>query len=95
MNFPPIIQHPSGDAMMPRKVVDGLIDMASVNPGQERMIDGLIRNPSEGSEKAMERPIRAEGSYVGAPTIMAGHMPKAYAPKTKTKLGVRMPVGQN
>jgi hypothetical protein len=90
----PIIQNPSGDKGIPRQVVDGLINTA-LNAQQERYVDGLITDSSVGSRKASMAPIRAEGSYVGAPTMPVSANIKAFAPKTKSVVGMMLPVGQN
>ena len=91
----PIIQNPSEGKDMSKGVVDGLIDMAIVNPSQHRMIDGLIKDVSKGDKKDSMEPIVARGSAVGAPTMLPGSRPGAYNPKTKRPAGRLMPVGQN
>lgn len=91
----PIIQDPSDSKSLPRKVMDGLLDAALVNPRQVQYVDGLIMNETAGSRKASTAPIRAVGSYVGAPVAPRGKAEPVYTPKTKTTPGVRYPVGQN
>lgn len=95
MEHLPIIQNPSGDSSLPKKVIDGLINTAIINAGQHRYIDGLITNADKGMGRASAEPIRAEGSYVGAPTMPRGKSKMSYSPKTMTPPGMRMPVGQN
>jgi len=94
-HFLPIIQNPSGGKDMSKRTVDGLINMAIVNPSQHRMIDGLIKDVSKGSKKDSMEPIVARGSAVGAPTMMSGSRPGVYNPKTKRPAGMLLPVGQN
>jgi hypothetical protein len=95
MQHLPIIQDPSDSKSLPRKVMDGLLNTALVNPKQIEYVDGLIMNETAGSRKASTAPIRAVGSYVGAPVAPKGKSDSVYAPKTKTSPGVRYPVGQN
>jgi len=91
----PIIQDPSEGKDMSKRTVDGLIDMAIVNPNQHRMIEGLIVDVSKGDKKDSMEPIVARGSAVGAPTMMPGSRPGVYNPKTKRPAGMLLPVGQN
>ena len=91
----PIIQNPSGDAGLPKNVVEGLLNNAVVNVGQMHMIDGLITDSSRGGNEASEAPIVAVGSYVGAPSMPRGASLKARNPKTKKQPGQMLPVGQS
>ena len=91
----PIIQNPSGDAGLPKNVVEGLLNNAVVNVGQMHMIDGLITDSSRGGNEASEAPIVAVGSYVGAPTMPRGASMKARNPKTSKPAGMMLPVGQS
>jgi hypothetical protein len=91
----PIIQNASGDAGLPRNVVEGLLNNAVVNVGQMKMIDGLISDSSRGGDKASQAPIVATGSYVGAPSMPRGASIKARNPKTSKPAGQMLPVGQN
>jgi hypothetical protein len=95
MEHLPIIKNPSGDSSLPKKVIDGLINTAIINAAQHRYIDGLITHADKGMGKSSLEPIRAEGSYVGAPTMPASKSKPVFAPKTKTPAGMIMPVGQN
>lgn len=91
----PVIQNPSGDKGLPRNVVDGLINSALVSAKQHQYVDGLLTGGSEGGKKASKEPIKAVGSYVGAPVIPRGEKIPAYNPKTKSKGGMIYPVGQS
>jgi hypothetical protein len=93
MQHHPVIQNPSGAKGLPKKIVEGLVEASLTTPRQERMLDGLIMN--EKSKSASTEPIRAVGSYVGAPTMPSGHHLKAENPKTRKAKGMVMPVGQN
>lgn len=95
MQHLPIIEHPSGGASLSRKVIDGLINSAIVNPHQAQYIDGLITHVDSGARKASLEPIRAVGSYVGAPVTPRSKSEMVHAPKTKSHPGMRYPVGQN
>lgn len=95
MNAPPIIMNPSGVKATPKAVMTGLLNTALLFPQQHQMVDGLIKDPSRGSEKAEEAPIRARGSAVGAPTLPRGSGVPAFNPKTKGHPGVLYPVKQN
>jgi hypothetical protein len=95
MNHLPIIQDPSNSKSLSREVIDGLINTALINPKQVEYVDGLITHEAAGAKKASLEPIRAVGSYVGAPVAPAGKSVGVYAPKTKTHPGIRYPVGQN
>jgi hypothetical protein len=75
--------------------IDGMVDSALLLPSQRQMVDGLILDTSTRSEMSQREPIRAEGQYVGAPTMPTGGKVKAFAPKTTHPAGRRMPVGQN
>jgi hypothetical protein len=96
MNFAhrSVIENTSAGAMK-HTPIDGMVDSALLLPSQRRAVDGLITDTSTRSGMSMKEPIRAEGSYVGAPTMPVGHKMKAYAPKTHSPAGHRMPVGQN
>jgi hypothetical protein len=96
MNFPmhPVIQDTSRGASR-HHPIDGMVDSTLLLPSQRQAVDGLIKDTSTRSGKAEREPIRAEGSYVGAPAMPKGHAVKAYAPATRTAKGKRMPVGQN
>lgn len=94
MSHPSVIQHPSGDKGLPKSVVDGLLDTA-LNFRQTRMVDGLIHDVGKGSKQASLEPIRAVGSYVGAPTMPKGSHVKMAAPKGKKPAGMLLPVQQN
>jgi hypothetical protein len=94
MSLPSVIQHPSGDKGLPKVVVDGLLDTA-LNFRQAQYVDGLIHDTGKGSKMASMEPIRAEGSYVGAPTMPRGAKAKGFSPKTKGHAGMLLPVGQN
>lgn len=96
MNFPshPVIQDTSRGAMK-HKPIEGMVDSTLLLPSQRQAVDGLIKDTSTRSGKAEREPIRAEGSYVGAPAMPKGKQVKAYAPATRTTAGKRMPVGQN
>lgn len=91
----PIIQNASGDAGLPRNVVEGLLNNAIVDVGQMKMIDGLIVDSARGGKEASQAPIVATGSYVGAPTMPRGASIKARNPKTSKPSGQMLPVGQN
>jgi hypothetical protein len=75
--------------------IDGMVDSTLLLPSQRQMVDGLILDTSSRSGMDQREPIRAEGQYVGAPTMPVGGKVKAFAPKTKQVAGKRMPVGQN
>jgi hypothetical protein len=94
MQHHPVIQNPSGDKGLPKKIVEGLVEASLTTPRQERMLDGLITH-DRGTLRASKEPVRAVGSYVGAPTMPMGRSVKAENPKTKTKKGMLLPVGQN
>jgi len=94
MQHHPVIQNPSGAKGLPKAIVEGLVEASLTTPRQERMLDGLITH-DRGSLKASKEPVRAVGSYVGAPTMPSGHHMKAENPKTKAPKGKLMPVGQN
>lgn len=89
-----VIQHPSGDKGLPKTVMDGLLDTA-LNFRQAQYVDGLIHDVGKGSKTASLEPIRAVGSYVGAPTIHKGSHPKMASPKGKHHAGMLLPVQQN
>jgi hypothetical protein len=91
---PAVIQDTSRGAMK-HQPIDGMVQSTFLLPSQREMVDGLVLDTSTRSGMAERRPIRAEGSYVGAPAMPKGSQIKAYAPATKTAKGVRMPVGQN
>lgn len=96
MNFPshPVIQDTSRGTSG-HKPIDGMVDSTLLLPSQRQMADGVIQNTSSRAGKAEREPVRAEGSYVGAPAMPAGKQLKAYDPATRTVKGKRMPVGQN
>jgi hypothetical protein len=94
MNSPAVIQDTSRGAMK-HTPIDGMVQSTFLLPSQREMVDGLILDTSTRAGMAERQPIRAEGSYVGAPAMPKGSHIKAYAPATKTAKGVRMPVGQN
>jgi hypothetical protein len=96
MNIPAraVIQDTARGTRKPTPI-DGMVDSTLLLPSQRQMVDGLIKDTSTGSGKSMCRPIRAEGSIVGAPAMPVGSHVKAYAPSTRTVKGRRMPVGQN
>lgn len=96
MNFPshPVIQDTARGTAR-HHAIDGMVDSTLLLPSQRQMVDGLIQDTSSRADKAMLRPIRAEGSIVGAPAMPRGQAAKAFAPATKTVKGKRMPVGQN
>lgn len=75
--------------------IDGMVDSTLLLPSQRQMVDGLILDTSSRSGMSEREPIRAEGQYVGAPTMPVGRKVKAFAPKTTHPAGKRMPVGQN
>lgn len=93
MQHHPVIQNPSGAKGLPKKIVEGLVEASLTTPRQERMLDGLIMH--DRVKGASTEPVRAVGSYVGAPTMPSGHHMKAENPKTKAPKGKLMPVGQN
>ena len=95
MQHHPVIQNPSGAKGLPKKIVEGLVEASLTTPRQQWMVDGLITHEEKGGLKASKEPIRAVGSYVGAPTMPSGHHMKAENPKTKKVKGMLMPVGQN
>jgi len=96
MNFAhrSVIENTSAGAMK-HTPIDGMVDSAMLMPSQRRMVDGLITDTSTHAGTSMKDPIRAEGSYVGAPAIPKGHHVPAHNPKTRHPAGHRMPVGQN
>jgi len=93
-NVPPVIQDTSRGAMK-HKPIDGMVDTTFLMPSQRQMADGLITGTSRGASRSEARPIRAEGSYVGAPAMPVGHHVPAFHPATRPVMGKRMPVGQN
>ena len=96
MNFntPSVIQDTSR-GVRKHTQVDGLVDSTMLLPSQRQAVDGLLQDTSSRAGKAERAPIRAEGSYVGAPSMPKGHAVKAFAPETRSVKGKRMPVGQN
>ena len=96
MNIPArtVIQDTARGTRKPTPI-DGMVDSTLLLPSQRQAVDGLILDTSAGSDNSMCRPIRAEGSIVGAPTMPKGAQVKAFAPSTRTVKGRRMPVGQN
>jgi hypothetical protein len=96
MNFAhrSVIENTSAGAMK-HTPIDGMVDSTLLLPSQRQMVDGLILDTSTRSGQSEREPIRAEGQYVGAPTMPVGGKVKAFAPKTTHPAGRRMPVGQN
>jgi hypothetical protein len=94
MNVPAVIQDTSRGAMK-HSPIDGMVDSTMLLPSQRQAVDGLIKDTSTRAGMSERAPIRAEGSYVGAPSMPKGHAVKAFAPATRTVKGRRMPVGQN
>ncbi len=90
----PVIQDTSRGTRS-HKPIEGMVDSTLLLPSQRQSVDGLLKDTSSRAGKAEKEPIKAEGSYVGAPTMPAGKHVKAYDPVTKSKPGKRMPVGQN
>jgi hypothetical protein len=87
----------TGHHKLPKQIMEGLLNVGLVNETQRQYVDGLITHPSaEMGDKASSRePIRAEGQYVGAPTLPKGQAVEAYNPKTKRVPGHKMPVAQS
>jgi len=96
MNFAhrSVIENTSAGAMK-HTPIDGMVDSTLLLPSQRQAVDGLILDTSTGSGMSTKEPIRAEGQYVGAPTMPVGAKVKAFNPKTTHPAGRRMPVGQN
>jgi hypothetical protein len=96
MNIPArtVIQDTARGTRKPTPI-DGMVDSTLLLPSQRQAVDGLITDTSTRAGMAERQPIRAEGSYVGAPTMPKGAQVKAFAPSTRTVKGRRMPVGQN
>ena len=87
----------TGHHKLPKQIMEGLLNVGLVNQTQRQYVDGLITHPSaeKGDEVSSREPIRAEGQYVGAPTMPKGMSVEAYNPKTQRVIGKKMPVAQS